>query len=67
MLKLEDLTSGDWDEVFKYAEGFSVEDVAEVLAGEDGESDGDTWVGIFWLKDGKYAYLEAGCDYTGWG
>jgi hypothetical protein len=55
----------DWDEAFKYAD-FDREDVAEVLATEDGENDSDNWVGVFLLKDGRYAYLTAGCDYTGW-
>ena len=35
-------------------------------AKEDGENDGDEWIAVFRLKDGKFAYLEAGCDFTGW-
>jgi hypothetical protein len=48
------------------AEPFQRFDVAEVLATSDGENDGLDWVGVFRLKDGRFAYLEAGCDYTGW-
>ncbi len=41
-------------------------DVAEILAAEEGENDGPNWIGVFRLKDGRYAFLSAGCDYTGW-
>jgi hypothetical protein len=41
-------------------------DVAEVLGTSDGENDGANWVGVFRLKDGRFAFLSAGCDYTGW-
>jgi hypothetical protein len=45
---------------------FDREDVAKVIAMSDGENDDRPWVGVFLLKDGRYAYLEASCDYTGW-
>ena len=45
---------------------FTREDVVEVLAIDDGENDEADWVGMFALADGRYAYVEAGCDYTGW-
>lgn len=48
------------------ASGFTRDDVAEILAIEDGENDGANWIGFFLLKDGRYAFLSAGCDYTGW-
>lgn len=41
-------------------------DVARVVATSDGENDGANWIGIFRLKDGRFAFLSAGCDYTGW-
>jgi len=41
-------------------------DVAEVIATSDGENDGADWIGVFKLKDGRFAYLTASCDYTGW-
>jgi hypothetical protein len=46
---------------------FDVDDVAEVVATDDGENDGPNWVGAFRLKDGRFAFVSAGCDYTGWG
>jgi hypothetical protein len=57
----------DWAYVFNYASGFGVNDVEEVIASRNGESDGRDWCAVFHLKDGRYAYLSAGCDYTGWG
>lgn len=41
-------------------------DVRKVLATSEGENDGPAWLGLFKLKDGRYAFLSAGCDYTGW-
>lgn len=70
--------SYDWKEAFAYAspmpvagysghtEPFTRDDVAEVLASVDGENDERDWCAIFRLKDGRYAFLTAGCDYTGW-
>ena len=76
--KLEN--DGDWVEVFKYAseprvpvgenvsdDSFYREDVKRIIHMYDGENDGESWHGAFELKDGRFAYLEAGCDYTGWG
>lgn len=70
----------DWKEVFDYAdkpmavlqadvscEGFTREDVAEIIAIEDGENDESEWIGVFRLNDGRFAFLTAGCDFTGWG
>ena len=72
--------SYDWQEAFKYAEGgeptegyagslagFTFDDVAEVIACDDGENDGPDWIAVFRLHDGRFAFLSAGCDYTGWG
>jgi hypothetical protein len=78
---LDRLDNCDWEEAFKYAvtpeeaapgmaisiEGFTREDVAEIVAIVDGENDGDDWLGVFRLADGRFAALRAGCDYTGWG
>lgn len=58
---------GDWGEVFKYAEGFTIDDVAEVLGSVDGEGDHGDWTAVLKLKDGRFGYVTAGCDYTGWG
>jgi hypothetical protein len=48
------------------ATGFSREDVDIILSMVLGVPDEDSWVGVFKLKDGRFASLEAGCDYTGW-
>lgn len=78
---LETLSNYDWEEVFKYAdpawvEGasktgkggtFEREDVEEILASEVGENDGDEWLMVGRLKDGRWFSIHAGCDYTGWG
>jgi hypothetical protein len=73
---------GDWRHVFRVAletapagvEGyagstatFGIADVAEVIATANGENDGASWVGAFRLRDGRFAFVEASCDYTGWG
>lgn len=46
---------------------FAREDVEHVVAAEDGENEGDSWEGVFRLKDGRFVFVSAWCDYTGWG
>jgi hypothetical protein len=46
---------------------FTIEDVECVIAAVEGENDESSWVGVFRLRDGRYAYVTAWCDYTGWG
>lgn len=41
-------------------------DVAEVIAAANGEGDGDEWVGVFRLTDGRFLLASGWCDYTGW-
>lgn len=41
-------------------------DVAEIIAAVNGENDGQDWLGVFLLKDGRYLVASGGCDYTGW-
>lgn len=48
------------------AEPFSRLDVAEVYGKADGENDGAEWLVYGLLKDGRYFFISAGCDYTGW-
>lgn len=45
---------------------FTREDVTRIIAIEAGENDGPDWIGVFELRDGRFAFLTAGCDYTGW-
>lgn len=67
----------DWKEAFVYAKDiriatdtsnapFTMDDVADVIAAENGENDGPSWVMVGKLKDGRFFFLDAGCDYTGW-
>lgn len=45
---------------------YDVPDIEKVLAVHEGERDGDDWRWVLLLKDGRYAFLMGGCDYTGW-
>ena len=72
---------GDWWEVFKYAadveavpegcgvdaSGFTTADVERVELHSDGENEGPDWIAAGLLRDGRWFYVSAGCDYTGWG
>lgn len=55
----------DWCEAFNFA-AFNLEEVAEVVASDEGENDGDSWLAVGRLNDGSYFFLSAWCDYTGW-
>ena len=46
-------------------EPFARDDVVRLIA-QDGENDGDDWLGLMELKDGRFACIRARCDYTGW-
>lgn len=45
---------------------FTREDVSEIAALREGENDERPWLIYGRLKDGRWFYLEASCDYTGW-
>lgn len=45
---------------------FARKDVKTIVAMDEGCNDEESWLGVFELKDGRFAYLEAWCDYTGW-
>jgi len=45
---------------------FSVDDIARIISAENGQNDEEEWVGVFELKDGRFVFVAAGCDYTGW-
>lgn len=47
-------------------EPFTFDDVEQVLMHADGENDGPEWLVALRLKDGRFVFVEAGCDYTGW-
>lgn len=58
----------DWDSAIEVSSGpeWAWEDVQEVLAASEGYNDGPDWIAVVRLKDGQYASVVAGCDYTGW-
>ena len=45
---------------------FDREDVIRILGHSEGEPDEEEWLIAMELRDGRFAMLEAGCDYTGW-
>jgi hypothetical protein len=47
-------------------QGFGIDDIKSVLAVWEGENDGDDWRWVLLMKDGRYIFLQGGCDYTGW-
>ena len=64
--------SWDWEEALKVANRDSKTDVregdlTEIIAVSEGENDGPDWLAVARHKDGRYVYVRAGCDYTGWG
>lgn len=81
-MKLEEMReSYDWQEAFVYARagnvsrslgakcsdaGITLDDVARVIAASEGENDGPDWLCVFETRDGRFGFLAAGCDYTGW-
>lgn len=69
----------DWKEAFAYArpewcagdsgekpDAVGVDDVARVIAADEGENDGSDWILVAELKCGLFFVLVAWCDYTGW-
>jgi hypothetical protein len=45
---------------------FRYTDITEVLALVEGEHDERDWFWVLKLQNGQFAYLQGGCDYTGW-
>jgi hypothetical protein len=73
-------TDNDWESVFVYADkpeivpganceaiSFTRDDVSEIVALSNGERDGENWLIVVRIKDGRVGFVSAGCDYTGWG
>lgn len=42
------------------------EDVVEIIGMRTGENDGANWLIAGRTRDGRFFYISAGCDYTGW-
>lgn len=45
---------------------FNMDDVAYIIGSDDGENDGASWIMAGVLKDKRFFFVAAGCDYTGW-
>ena len=61
----------DPDRAYDSADDLSIDplvfdDIEELLASVNGENDGEDWSCIVKMKDGRFAFVTAGCDYTGW-
>lgn len=59
------MSAYDWQQAMEYAK-FTFSDVKTVILAQEGENDGANWKLIVELTSGKYGWLKAGCDYSGW-
>lgn len=73
----EMLDDYDWKEAFSFARNirtatgcsadtFDITDVVDIVASSEGENDGESWMMAGKLSDGRFFFLDAWCDYTGW-
>jgi hypothetical protein len=46
--------------------GLAYEEIGEIVTMIEGENEGANWHWLCTLKDGAWAYVTGGCDYTGW-
>jgi len=51
----------------KPSDPFTWADVSSVIASSEGQHDERDWLAVGELDDGRFFFLQAGCDYTGWG
>jgi len=42
-----------------------IKDIDTIIALVNGENDGDEWIGVFLLRDGRYLAAVGACDLTG--
>jgi hypothetical protein len=63
--ELSEFNTYDWNKVFAFSD-FDLSKVIKILYASEGWNDGDCWMIAGVLTDGRYFYIEAGCDYTGW-
>lgn len=64
-MELEELQEYNWDAALGFA-NFSFDEIKRIVAADEGYNDGDSWVLVVELNNGKYGYVNAWCDYTGW-
>ena len=64
----EEFFKDDWSipNVLAYC-NYELNEVSDVLHYREGQNEGDNWLCVFKASDGKFVYVTAGCDYTGWG
>lgn len=55
----------DWKEAVGFAP-FDMEQIEDVIAEDCGANDEESWVAVVKLTDGRFGYVDAWCDYTGW-
>ena len=55
----------DQSEAMSYAD-FTEDEISKVIVSDEGIPDENDWLALFEMKDGRYGFLSAGCDYTGW-
>ena len=63
---LEERWGGDLGYVMAYA-SFGIKECSWLMAESEGMNDQDDWLALFELRDGRFGFVWAGCDYTGWG
>lgn len=45
---------------------WGMDDIESIPYSSEGENEGPCWLAILYLEDGRYVFMSAGCDYTGW-
>lgn len=55
----------DWRNALENC-GVDGKDIQSVIEHDAGENDGQSWVAVLRLNDGRYCVIDAWCDYTGW-
>lgn len=55
----------DWCEAFSVS-GYSLGDVREIVAFNEGANDEESWIILFKSTNERFVFLTAWCDYTGW-
>lgn len=47
-------------------ENFTADNILNVMAVFEGENEGAEWAWVVKLTSGRFAYIQGGCDFTGW-
>lgn len=66
MITIEEMRDDyDWTEAFGCA-SVDPANIESVIASDEGQNDGESWIALFKMKNGTFCFLTAWCDYTGW-